>query len=121
MENDKLLRNALLASTSVILLGGCLVEDDGRYRHGPPRAVVVEPAVSAEVVVSEAPPPVIVEERPVAPGVGFVWIPGVYVWEGHWRWERGHWDRPPRRGAVWVPHRYEYRNGRHVFVRGGWR
>ena len=29
--------------------------------------------------------------------------------------------RPAYVGPVWVPHRYVYRNGRHVWVRGGWR
>jgi hypothetical protein len=84
--------------------------------------VSVAPPV-AEVEVSAAPPPVQVEVEPVAPGPDFVWIGGVWVWgpEGRWVWQGGHWDRPPHSGAVWVAHRYEYRNGRHVFVRGGWR
>ncbi|MGP8199900.1 MAG: hypothetical protein ACLQU4_10400 [Limisphaerales bacterium] len=79
----------------------------------------------AEVVVSGAPPPPPVEvdiETPM-PGPGFIWIGGAWVWgpAGGWVWERGHWDRPPFFGAAWVPHHYEMRNGRHVFVRGGWR
>ena len=28
---------------------------------------------------------------------------------------------PLVRGAGWVPHHYEYRNGAHVFISGGWR
>lgn len=96
---------ALSAGTFVV---GCSVE-------------VRPPA--AEVEVSAAPPPVQVDVETPAPGPDFVWIGGVWVWgpEGRWVWQGGHWDRPPHAGAVWVPHRYEYRNGRHVFVRGGWR
>jgi hypothetical protein len=40
---------------------------------------------------------------------------GTVVWEG------GHWARPPYRVVEWMPHRYAYRNGVHVFIRGGWR
>jgi hypothetical protein len=25
------------------------------------------------------------------------------------------------RALFWVPHRYAYQNGRHVFIRGGWK
>jgi len=50
-----------------------------------------------------------------------VWIPGVWVWHGRWVWETGRWSLPPRRGAVWVPHHYVYRNGVHIWVQGGWR
>jgi hypothetical protein len=78
-----------------------------------------------EVVVSSAPPPppTVVDVETPAPGSDFVWIGGVWVWGpgGNWVWERGHWDRPPHPGAVWVAHSYAYRDGRHVFVRGGWR
>jgi len=110
------------------LLGGCVVYD------GPPRrAVFIRPApvvvenqpvyyaAGSEVVADSAPPAPIQEVVTTSPGVEFVWIPGAWLWEGRWIWGPGRWERPPRPGAVWVPHHYEFRNGAHVFIRGGWR
>jgi hypothetical protein len=75
----------------------------------------------AEVDIPGDPPAPIVEDVTPEPGVGFIWIGGAWAWHDRWVWESGHWDRPPHPGAVWVPHRYVYQNGRHVFIRGGWR
>jgi len=75
----------------------------------------------AEVDVVGDPPVPIVEDITPAPGIGFVWIEGAWAWHGRWVWEAGHWDRPPHPGAVWVPHRYVVHNGRHIFIRGGWK
>jgi hypothetical protein len=78
------------------------------------------PQPAAEVEVTDAPPAPIVEDVPRSPGEGYVWISGAWVWSDRWAWESGHWDRPPRPGAVWVPHRYAVHDGKHVFIRGGW-
>lgn len=104
----------LFVTLSSLFVSGCVVRERTIYRSGPPPA-------REEVTVAEAPPPPIIEKISVSPGPGFVWIGGAWVWRGHWVWERGHWVRPPRVGAIWVPHRYEYRNGVHIFIRGGWR
>ena len=86
----------------------------------PPMAQV-DVGVPGELVVGQAPPPPYVEAQPICPGPDFVWIGGAWFWGGgRWEWERGRWERPPHPGAVWMAHRYEYRNGQHVFVRGGW-
>ena len=77
--------------------------------------------VGGVVEVSGPPPPVYVETAPPSPGPGYVWIGGAWSWQGHWAWDRGHWDRPPHPGAVWVPHQYSNRNGKHTFVRGAWK
>jgi len=47
-----------------------------------------------------------------------VWIAPHYEWiRGGWVWTRGYYAYPPRRGAVWVPGRYN-----HGYWRGGyWR
>ncbi len=103
----------LLIALSSLLATGCVIRERTVYRPGPPPA-------REEVVVTEAPPPAPTEVVTVSPGPAFVWIGGNWVWHGRWVWERGHWARPPHPGAVWVPHRYEYRNGVHVFIRGGW-
>ena len=104
----KLLNAIILAAVLAGVGAGCAV------RVAPP---------AAEVEVGGAPPTAQMDVEGPMPGPGYVWIGGVWTWGpgGRWVWERGHWDRPPHPGAVWVPHRYEYRNGRHVFVRGGWR
>jgi hypothetical protein len=105
----KIIKSIFLACLAAFFVAGCEV-------YGPP-----PPAGGVEV--SAAPPPAQVDVETPIPGPGYVWIGGAWVWgpAGRWEWQGGHWDRPPHPGAVWVPHRYEYRNGRRVFVRGGWR
>lgn len=117
----------LTIAAGSLVLSGCVIRET-RYQPAPPPPVVVQQpapppdqAVGSEVVVSEAPPPPIVEQVTVAPAPGFIWIGGYWAWRGHWVWVHGRWGRPPRAGMVWVPHRYVYRNGVHVYVRGGWR
>jgi len=56
--------------------------------------------------VTEAPPPPPVETVVIAPGPGYVWIDGEWIWNGGWFWISGHWGMPPYSHAVWV--------------RGGW-
>ncbi len=110
-----LLKSVVLASLAGLFAAGCNV-------YVRPGGVVA--TVPGEVAVAGPPPaaPPYVDVVPVCPGPDFVWIGGIWVWGGSgWVWENGRWDRRPHPGAVWVPHRYEYRNGRHVFVRGGWR
>ena len=102
------------------LMSGCVYRERVVYRH-PGTTVVATETAGSEVVVTEAPPPLIVETMTVSPGPHFVWIGGCWVWQNHWVWQRGHWERPPRAGALWVPHHYVYRGGVHVFIRGGWR
>ena len=120
MRNLSLVKSSLVLLTGSVLVGGCVYRERVVYRE-PGRRVVVTETVGTEVVVQAAAPAPIVETITIAPGVGYVWVPGGWVWRGNWVWERGHWNRPPRVGAVWVPHRYVYRGGVHVYVRGGWR
>lgn len=105
----------VLAVVGALVTSGCVVRERTVYRQAPPAVA------GTEVTVTEAPPPLEVETVTISPGSGFVWIRGCWVWRNHWFWERGHWAHPPRSGAVWVNHHYEYRNGVHVFIHGGWR
>jgi hypothetical protein len=120
-------QRVFLAASGALLLSACVVYDGPPrrvvYVRQPPIVVEQQPAypVGTEVVADSAPPVPLAEVETASPGVDFVWIPGIWVWEGRWIWTAGHWDRPPFPGAVWVPHRYVYRNGAHVFIRGGWR
>jgi hypothetical protein len=120
MKSLSLFKYALLILAGSFLASGCVYRERTVYREPGARVVTTE-TVGSEVTVTEAPPAPIVETVTVSPGPAFVWIGGVWAWHGHWVWERGHWARPPHPGAVWVAHRYEYRNGVHVFIRGGWR
>lgn len=81
------------------------------------------PGAEVEVSTPPPPPPVQVDVETPMPGPDYVWIGGVWVWGpgDHWVWAKGHWDRPPYRGATWVAPNYAFHNGKHVFVRGGWR
>lgn len=98
----------LIASLGAFMISSCAV-----YVHPP----------AGEVVVSDAPPGPQVDVVTASPGPDFVWIGGAWVVGpgGGWVWEGGRWERPPHPGAHWVPHSYVVRNGRRVFVRGGWR
>ena len=118
-----LLKPVFLIAGTAVLATGCVVREEVRYRQpGPPPPVIVtQPAPGGEVVVTEAPPPPVVESVTIAPDPTFVWVGGAWIWRGGWVWEPGRWARPPHRGAVWFKPHYEYRGGRHVWVRGYWR
>jgi hypothetical protein len=120
MKNLRFLKPALVLLAGSFLASGCVYRERVVY-HQPGARVVATETVGSEVVATEAPPPPVLETVTIAPGPGFIWIGGGWVWRNHWYWQRGHWDRPPRAGAVWVPHHYEHRGGVHVFIRGGWR
>ncbi|HUC85529.1 MAG TPA: YXWGXW repeat-containing protein [Candidatus Acidoferrales bacterium] len=71
-------------------------------------------AQTTTVVVQQPPPPPPEEPVIVAPGPGYVWVSGEWVWNGGWFWRAGYWGLPPYPHAVWV-HGYWY-HGAH-----GWR
>jgi WXXGXW repeat (2 copies) len=63
------------------------------------------------------PPAVVVGPVGIAPGPGYVWVPGYWDWvAGRWVWVDGRWVLPPRPRAVWVEPRMEFR-----LHRGRWR
>lgn len=72
--------------------------------------------------VTVAPPEPIVEARIVAPGPGFIWIPGYYDYRGGgYIWVAGRWARPPHPRAEWVPDRWERQDRGWHRVKGHWR
>jgi hypothetical protein len=115
------LAKSILTLVALLAAGGCEVREVGYSSPPPGAAPPVAASVDAEINVDVAPPPPMVETVTISPGPDFLWIGGAWVWNGRWVWERGHWGRRPHPGAVWRPHHYEYRNGKHTFVRGGWR
>jgi len=109
MKNNKMLGAALLAGVLSFCACGC------QAPNAP------GPAPGVEVNVESDPPAPLAEVVSPSPGSDYVWIGGSWSWQNHWVWESGRWERPPFAGAVYVPHRYVDHNGKHVFVRGGWR
>ncbi|MDR3724855.1 MAG: hypothetical protein P4K83_10250 [Terracidiphilus sp.] len=69
-----------------------------------------------------APPPPVAERRGPPPSREFVWVAGYQRWDGRaYAWVPGHYERPPRPRAVWVPHRWQHRHGGWVMIEGHWR
>jgi outer membrane lipoprotein SlyB len=71
--------------------------------------------------IQQAPPPAPVETVLVAPGPGYLWIGGEWIWNGGWFWVGGHWAYPPYPRAVWISGRcWHDGHGWHNY-RGHWR
>jgi outer membrane lipoprotein SlyB len=63
----------------------------------------VNPAPQQQAVyVQQAPPPPRVETMVMAPGPGYVWMGGEWVWNGGWAWRGGYWGMPPYPGGIWI-------------------
>jgi len=78
--------------------------------------------VSGRVYVRTGPPPLRAEVVAVAPGPGYVWVPGYYRWDGAaYIWMPGRYERPPRERARWVPAHWERDRRGWYFVEGHWR
>jgi len=76
---------------------------------------------STTVVVQQAPPPPPVETVVLAPGPGYIWVSGEYVWNGGWYWVGGHWELPPRPHAIWIEGRAWHDHYGWHHERGYWR
>ncbi len=59
-------------------------------------------ATAAPPQVADGPPAPQTETVVVAPGPGYVWVPGNWEWHGRWVWVGGFWAVPPHPAAVWV-------------------
>jgi hypothetical protein len=138
MNLMKTMKNKISSLTPLAIgaLIGALFMADTRVCLAAPVVVVNTPVVTVatpvapppvvrfgtQIVVPTAPPPIVVEKTiPTSPGAGYAWIGGAWTWNNNWTWQRGHWDRPPHPGQVWVPHHYSFQNGRRVYTQGGWK
>jgi WXXGXW repeat (2 copies) len=72
--------------------------------------------------VREGPPPVRVERVVAAPGPGFAWIAGFWVWRAStFVWTPGRWERVPAGHRSWVPGKWHHDRYGWYWVEGHWR
>lgn len=91
-------------------LGGCVVYPAGRVAGSV-----------GEVYVDVAPPAPLYEPVPVSPGIGFVWVPGVWNWGGaRYVWIAGRWERPPHGYNHWRPGTWSRAHRGYRWTEGRW-
>ena len=116
----KLMRALMWVSVGVAALGlpGC-----GLFGGGRPADVTVysAPEEPDYIVVRQAPPPLVVEVRPLAPSVAHVWIDGYWNWHDQYAWVRGCWAVPPHEHIEWVAASYESHPRGYRYAPGHWR
>lgn len=92
-----------LSTTDIIDLHNSGVSENViNFMINSPSVVGDDSTVQTSPVVQEAPPPPPAETVVVAPGPGYVWVGGEWVWNGGWVWRTGYWAYPPYPRAVWV-------------------
>ena len=96
---------------------------EGHYSTQPVVLQGPPPGPEVEVIANEAPPALINESAPPAPGPDFFWIGGHWQWNNRWVWVHGRYDRHPHfhPGGGWEAGRWEHRDGRFVWREGHWR
>lgn len=91
----------------------------------PAPATVAVPATSpvgaSSIVVMQAPPQAQQEVPSPRPSRDHAWVPGYWSWKtDRYVWMAGHWEIPPRVGAVWVPPRWQPEGTSWRFYEGYW-
>jgi hypothetical protein len=88
------------------------------YMINTPNTAGAAAAQPETAVVAQPPPAPPAETVVVAPGPGYVYVGGEWVWRGRWVWVSGSWALPPYPHAVWVggywshsPHGWQHRPG----------
>jgi hypothetical protein len=78
-------------------------------------------AVTAEISVTLAPPPLPVYTQPPLPLDGDLWMPGYWAYgiEGYY-WVPGVWVAPPAIGLLWTPGYWDWNGGIFVWRAGYW-
>lgn len=88
-------------------------------------ALAMPPASSAQVAIGVSvrigPPPLRVYEQPMAPGPGYLWMPGYWAYgpDGYY-WVPGAWVVPPEPGLLWTPGYWGWEDGYYRWHRGYW-
>jgi hypothetical protein len=110
------MNNSTFASLTFVVLTSALA---GCYVETQPVAA----DASGEVVVADPPPPPppLVEPPPPPAEPGTLWVAGYHRWDGRaYVWERGHYERPPRANARFLPGHWEARGRGKVWINGHW-
>lgn len=93
-RNTMILFTVPLAASFMFTLGCVSRTKEVRTEQTTPvveRQVIV-PVVERQVIVQPPAPPPRVEVRPAAPAVGYVWVPGIWQWNGRdYEWVPGYW------------------------------
>ena len=110
------MRLLLCASATALILGAA---------PGSNFAFVAPAHAQADIVItaSVAPPPIPVYSQPPIPGVGFIWIPGYWSWDGQeYYWVPGYWAMPPAADLLWTPGYWGWddADNDYVFYAGYW-
>ena len=83
------------ASSAALMLGAAPMPG-----FTAPARAQVQMVVSAPT----APPPLPVYAQPPIPGVGYMWVPGYWAWDGEaYYWIPGYWALPPAADLYWTP------------------
>lgn len=118
------MKKAALILTSALFLQATLPAHSHKVVveevYCPPTAVIVE---STPVVVNEAPPAIIVEEKTPCPGANYVCVDGHWEWRGKWVWKKHEWVLKPQVAAVWVPGhwRLSHHHQGYIWDEGHWK
>lgn len=82
---------------------------------------VPSPVGASSVIVMQAPPQAQQEVPSPRPSRDHVWVSGFWTWRNsRYEWMAGHWEIPPRVGAVWVPPRWQPEGNSWRFYEGYW-
>ncbi|HEX4477618.1 MAG TPA: hypothetical protein VH142_21155 [Polyangiaceae bacterium] len=85
------------------------------------QGVQVDVGLDAEAYPTAPPPDPIPEDEPVAPALGYSWVPGYWDWTGYdWEWNVGYWS-PQRAGYLYVGPRFVWEGEHLVYYRSYWR
>jgi hypothetical protein len=116
----------LAASTAVGVLSGCVVAPAHRVYPAQPQVVYQQPApvyqnAPQPVTVYQEPPPPQQEVYGVAPGPGYFWLGGAWMWEANRHvWHPGRWEKH-RPGLAYQPHAWVRAGNGWQFRGGHWR
>jgi hypothetical protein len=73
------------------------------------------------ISVSFAPPALPEYEQPLAPGDGYLWVPGYWAYaDDDYYWVPGTWVEPPEAGLLWTPAYWSWSDSGYVFNDGYW-
>ncbi len=91
------MRLFLCVSAAALILGAA---PGGNFAFVAPAHAQADVVFTASV----APPALPVYSQPPIPGLGYIWIPGHWAWDGQeYYWVPGFWELPPAADLLWTP------------------